>query len=82
MQPTPAPSVAPNSPKSQPQGLEDGPSTSQGGKAAQPAPPQNMGSAPFGILVGLFEKLQVERKHDRRKKLIDAWFNVWFLDML
>ncbi|KAG5647455.1 hypothetical protein DXG03_009386 [Asterophora parasitica] len=34
-----------------------------------------MGSAPFGILVGLFDKLQSERKHDRRKKLIDAWFN-------
>jgi hypothetical protein len=37
-----------------------------------------MGSAPFSILVGLFEKLQTERKQDRRKKMIDAWFNVRF----
>jgi len=37
-----------------------------------------MGSAPFSILVGLFEKLQTERKQERRKKIIDAWFNVRF----
>ncbi|KAF8202540.1 DNA ligase IV [Pholiota molesta] len=42
-----------------------------------PAPPQNVSSAPFGILVRLFEKLQVERKQDRRRKLIDAWFTHW-----
>lgn len=71
MQPTPAPSSAPNSPGPQQQ-HEDDPST-------HPTPPQNMGSAPFSILVGLFEKLQVERKHDRRKKMIDAWFNVCFV---
>ncbi|KAF5383569.1 hypothetical protein D9615_003519 [Tricholomella constricta] len=70
MQPTPAPSSAPNSPKLQPLGQNEEPS--------YPAPPQNMGSAPFGILVGLFEKLQNERKHDRRKKLIDAWFNAFW----
>ncbi|KAG6812748.1 hypothetical protein H0H92_000794 [Tricholoma furcatifolium] len=68
MQPTPAPSSAPNSPKIQP---------SQGVEAELKAPPQNVDSAPFGILVGLFEKLSNERKHDRRKKLIDAWFNHW-----
>ncbi|RDB23717.1 DNA ligase 4 [Hypsizygus marmoreus] len=70
MQPTPAPSSAPSSPKPQQQEVDVSPSQ-------HPAPPQNMGSPPFGILVGLFEKLQVERKHDRRKKLIDAWFNHW-----
>ncbi|KAJ7077844.1 DNA ligase IV [Mycena belliarum] len=67
MQATPAPSSAPNSPKAQEHGL---PST-------YPTPPQNMGSAPFGILVALFEKLQNERKQDRRKKLISTWFNHW-----
>jgi DNA ligase 4 len=41
------------------------------------APPENVGSAPFGVLVGLFEKLQNEKKPDRRRKLLDAWFNVW-----
>ena len=44
--------------------------------AKYPSPPQNTSSAPFGVLVGLFEKLQAERKHDRRRKLIDAWFTV------
>ncbi|KAF9525150.1 DNA ligase 4 [Crepidotus variabilis] len=69
MQPTPAPSSAPNSPKNKDKHLLDNPS--------YPTPPQNVGSAPFGILVGLFEKLQVERKQDRRRKLIDAWFTHW-----
>jgi DNA ligase 4 len=72
MQPTPAPSSAPNSPGPQQQ-PEDEPITS-----SHPTAPQNMGSAPFSILVGLFEKLQAERKQDRRKKMIDAWFNVRF----
>ncbi|KAG5353805.1 hypothetical protein C0989_001922 [Termitomyces sp. Mn162] len=69
MQPTPAPSSAPNSPKSQPTQIE--------AEEQLKPPPQNMGSAPFGVLVGLFEKLSNERKHERKKKLIDAWFNHW-----
>jgi DNA ligase-4 len=40
------------------------------------APPQNVASAPFGVLVGLFEKLQTEKKPERRRKLLGAWFNV------
>ncbi|KAJ7672669.1 ATP dependent DNA ligase domain-containing protein [Mycena rosella] len=66
MQATPAPSSAPNSPGPQ----QDEPTK-------YPTPPQNMGSAPFGILVALFEKLQSERKQDRRKKLMSTWFNHW-----
>ncbi|KAJ6591668.1 DNA ligase IV [Mycena vulgaris] len=66
MQATPAPSSAPNSPGPQ----QDEPTK-------YPTPPQNMGSAPFGILVALFEKLQTERKQDRRKKLMRHWFNHW-----
>lgn len=68
MQPTPAPSSVPNSPGPQTEHLLETPT--------YPIPPQNAGSAPFGILVGLFEKLQSERKQDRRRKLIDAWFSV------
>jgi len=68
MQPTPAPSSAPNSPGRQTEHILETPS--------YPAPPQNIGSAPFGILVGLFEKLQNERRQERRRKLIDAWFTV------
>ncbi|GLB41800.1 putative DNA ligase [Lyophyllum shimeji] len=70
MQPTPAPSSAPNSPHLQPQQQEVV-------EPSYPAPPQNTGSAPFGILAGLFERLMTERKHDRRRKLVDAWFNHW-----
>jgi DNA ligase 4 len=40
------------------------------------APPQNIGSAPFSVLAGLFEKLQSEKKPDKRRKLLAAWFNV------
>lgn len=67
MQPTPAPSSAPNSPGPQQQSEDKQP------------PPQNTGSAPFSILVGLFEKLQTERRLDRKKRMIDAWFNVRFV---
>lgn len=42
-----------------------------------PEPPQNVGSAPFGILVGLFERLQTERRRDKREKLLSAWFTHW-----
>ncbi|KAJ7760471.1 DNA ligase IV [Mycena metata] len=66
MQATPAPSSAPNSPKAQ----QDEPTK-------YPTAPHNTGSAPFGILVELFEKLQNERKQDRRKKLMTTWFNHW-----
>ncbi|KAJ7281646.1 DNA ligase IV [Mycena rebaudengoi] len=65
--PTPAPSSAPNSP---------GPSQDVPASTF-PAPPQNVGSAPFSILVALFDKLQNERKQDRRKKLMSTWFNHW-----
>ncbi|KAJ6518705.1 DNA ligase IV [Mycena sanguinolenta] len=67
MQATPAPSSAPHSPE--PQQEDEQPK--------YPTPPHNTGSAPFGILVGLFDKLQTERKQDRRKKFLDTWFNHW-----
>ena len=45
--------------------------------SSMPEPPQNYGTAPFSILTGLLEKLQNERKRDRKEKLINAWFTVW-----
>ncbi|RXW22137.1 hypothetical protein EST38_g3713 [Candolleomyces aberdarensis] len=66
MEPTPAPTSAPGSPKEP--------------EVEQPSykpPPQNVGTAPFSVLVGLFEKLATERKHDRRRKLLDSWFTHW-----
>ncbi|KIK82388.1 hypothetical protein PAXRUDRAFT_35579 [Paxillus rubicundulus Ve08.2h10] len=66
MQPTPAPSSPPGSPKKDSE--ED---------TVYPAPPQNRGSAPFSILAGLFDKLSNERKPERRRRLLNAWFNHW-----
>ncbi|KAJ7504480.1 DNA ligase IV [Mycena galericulata] len=65
MQATPAPSSAPGSPRP-----GDEPTK-------YPTPPQNMGSAPFGILVALFQRLSNERRQDKRKALMSNWFNHW-----
>lgn len=67
MQPTPAPTSPPKSP---------GPDQFEVEEPRYPAPPKNVDSAPFAILVGLFEKLSTERKQDRRRKLLDSWFSV------
>ncbi|KAF8920563.1 DNA ligase 4 [Mucidula mucida] len=68
MQATPAPTSAPGSPE---------PTASQATISLTLEPPQNFGTAPFGILTGLFEKLSGERKRDRKEKLLNAWFNHW-----
>ncbi|KAF8551211.1 ATP-dependent DNA ligase [Imleria badia] len=65
MQPTPAPSSPPRSP---------GPVSEE---TVYPAPPQNNGSAPFSVLAGLFTKLSTERKPERRRRLLNAWFTHW-----
>ena len=44
-----------------------------------PEAPQNHGTAPFAVLSGLFDKLQNERKPDKRKKFMSAWFDVRFV---
>ncbi|KIY67314.1 DNA ligase 4 [Cylindrobasidium torrendii FP15055 ss-10] len=67
MQATPAPSSPPRSPS---------PSNATVSKVL-PNPPPNTGTAPFSILTGLFEKLQNERKRDKKEKLINAWFTHW-----
>ncbi|KAJ3889259.1 DNA ligase 4 [Lentinula edodes] len=65
MQPTPAPTIPPRSPPPDESPFPPAPQNSRG-----PSPP-------FGALVGLFERLQNERKQDKRKKLLNAWFNHW-----
>ncbi|KAM5533834.1 hypothetical protein V8D89_012497 [Ganoderma adspersum] len=76
MQPTPAPSSpARDSPplrQSSPGAtvVEDHP-------VEYPDPPQNNGSAPFHVLSALFDRLQNERKPDKRRKLLASWFNHW-----
>lgn len=68
MQPTPAPTSPPGSPS-----LED---SKIPGVNYTAAPQNSKGpSPPFGALVGLFERLQSERRQDKRKKLISSWFN-------
>lgn len=69
MQPTPAPTSPPGSPP---------PEDSAVANVDYPAAPQNSKgpSPPFGALVGLFDRLQSERRQDKRRKLINSWFNV------
>lgn len=42
-----------------------------------PEPPRNFGSAPFSVLAELFDKLQDERKHEKRRRMLDTWFTHW-----
>jgi DNA ligase-4 len=46
------------------------------GEIVYPAPPQNAGAAPFSVLAMLFDRLANERKPEKRRKLLDGWFNV------
>ncbi|KAF9219810.1 ATP-dependent DNA ligase [Gyrodon lividus] len=66
MQPTPAPSSPPGSL-----------GKNKEEETVYPAPPQNRGSAPFSVLTGLFDRLSTERKPERRRRLLDVWFNHW-----
>ncbi|KAI0720902.1 DNA ligase 4 [Fomitopsis betulina] len=70
MLPTPAPSSPPSSPKV-------GAVTAEGHEDAYPTPPKNRDSAPFHVLAALFDKLQTERKPEKRRKLLNSWFNHW-----
>ncbi|KZT65040.1 DNA ligase 4 [Daedalea quercina L-15889] len=70
MLPTPAPSSPPSSPRLAAIAAEDH-------AIVYPAPPKNRGSAPFHVLAALFDKLQTERKPEKRRKLLDSWFNHW-----
>ncbi|KAI0322809.1 DNA ligase 4 [Amylostereum chailletii] len=67
MQPTPAPSSRAGSP-SQNMAYRE---------SDYPDPPRNNGSAPFAVLSHLFDKLQNERKQEKRRRLLTSWFEHW-----
>ncbi|TBU42396.1 DNA ligase 4 [Dichomitus squalens] len=75
MQPTPAPSSPGRS--SPPRESSPPVAAAPGHPLIYPAPPQNNGSAPFHVLAALFDRLQNERKPDKRRKLLSSWFNHW-----
>ncbi|KAL1941177.1 hypothetical protein VTO73DRAFT_7389 [Trametes versicolor] len=82
MQPTPAPSSPPASQLQVPASQLLPPAVAAEDHPIEyPAPPQNKGSAPFQVLVALFEKLQNERKPEKRRRLIASWFNGWRKDI-
>ncbi|KAF9820585.1 hypothetical protein IEO21_01288 [Rhodonia placenta] len=69
MLPTPAPTSPPSSPRPEvTAAAEDHP-------IVYPPPPPTRGSAPFQVLAALFDKLQGERKPEKRRRLLDSWFN-------
>ncbi|KZP16598.1 ATP-dependent DNA ligase [Athelia psychrophila] len=65
MQPTPAPTSPAHS------------SRPQDELSVLNPPPQNINSVPFSVLVGLFVKLQTEKKPERRRQYLNSWFNHW-----
>jgi DNA ligase 4 len=67
MLPTPALTTPGNSPPLQ---------KSQLPETDYPEAPHNRGTAPFSVLSGLFDKLQDERKPEKRRKFLSAWFDV------
>jgi hypothetical protein len=42
-----------------------------------PPPPENRETAPFSVLSSLFDRLQGERKPEKRYRLLNSWFNVY-----
>ena len=77
MLPTPAPTTPGNSPRLQrAQVPETEVPNLNLSDSAYPEAPQNHGTAPFSALSGLFDKIQNERKPEKRKKFMSAWFDV------
>ncbi|KAH9066874.1 ATP dependent DNA ligase domain-containing protein [Lactarius vividus] len=73
MLPTPAPTTPRNSPPPPSSQLPE----LQHPDDSYPEAPQNRGTAPFSVLSGLFDKLQNERKPDKRRKFMSSWFDRW-----
>ncbi|KAH9000515.1 ATP dependent DNA ligase domain-containing protein [Lactarius akahatsu] len=73
MLPTPAPTMPRSSPPLPSSQLPE----LQYPDDSYPEAPQNRGTTPFSVLSGLFDKLQNERKPDKRRKLMSTWFDRW-----
>ncbi|KAL4250333.1 DNA ligase [Abortiporus biennis] len=73
MQPTPAPTT----PGSSPPPRDVTPEDARSHAMAYPDPPVNRDTAPFYVLSSLFDKLQNERKPEKRRRMLDSWFNHW-----
>ncbi|GJE90990.1 DNA ligase 4 [Phanerochaete sordida] len=71
-QPSPAPTDRRASPP-----ISESTAAAEDHPVEYPAPPQNEGSAPFYVLSALFDRLQNERKPDKRRRLLATWFNHW-----
>jgi DNA ligase 4 len=77
MLPTPAPTTPGNSPRLQRSQLPETQVPDYNlSDSAYPDAPQNHGSAPLSVLSGLFDKVQNERKPEKRRKFLSAWFDV------
>lgn len=76
MLPTPAPTTPGNSPPQRSRVPEVKVSDLNLSDNTYPEAPQNRGTAPFSVLSGLFDKLQNERKPEKRKRFLNAWFDV------
>ncbi|KAH9975651.1 ATP dependent DNA ligase domain-containing protein [Russula compacta] len=78
MLPTPAPTTPGNSPGLPSSQLPktDVPNLNLADNA-YPEAPQNHGTAPFSVLSGLFDKLQNERKPEKRRRFLSSWFDHW-----
>lgn len=72
---TPAPSSPPSSPYTN-AGLSAQNIATNESLVEYSGPARNTNSAPFYVLTTLFNKLQNERKHEKRRKALDSWFNV------
>jgi DNA ligase-4 len=75
MLPTPAPTTPGNSPKKPQHSENEGPDFNLPDNT-YPEAPHNHGTAPFSVLAGLFDKLQNERKPEKRRRFMRAWFDV------
>ncbi|KAA1468079.1 DNA ligase 4 [Dentipellis sp. KUC8613] len=45
--------------------------------ASYPPPPLNRSSPPFAVLSHLFDKLHAQRKPEKRRRLLNSWFDFW-----
>lgn len=62
-----------------PKGIVDEPEAPPEDETYNPPPPNHGPSPAFKHLTRLFERLQGERRLDKRSKMLELWFKVSFL---